>query len=396
MTAVCALTNAVAGGLGWSVVPPLLGVIGADIGLSHASSGFVWGAAPLGSALAAPLGGMLVDGLGPRRVGALALLAGAAACAARAAVHGPAGMALVMFAFGVHAGFGAPAVPKALAAHVPADRVARANGLAVLAYTLTSAAMILVARGVLLPLLGGWRAVMLAVSAVMALAAVLWALGIPEGHAGLVRHAGLADMASLVRNRALGLLAFMQFLSLGVYLALLGLLPLALVEGGLSLDHAGMTVAAWLVAAALASAAGPWASDRIGRRRPFLLGGTAVSGAALCAMALLPPGASSGLLLLAALGGGCFAPLLIVLPLEIPGVGAPRAGAAAGLLMLVGLFGGFLFPVATGWAFQLGGFPGALGFLGIAQLGVLIPAAAFPETGRAARAAVLREVGLLP
>ena len=40
------------------------------------------------------------------------------------------------------------------------------------------------------------------------------------------------------------------------------------------------------------------------------------------------------LLGLSALGGGAFAPLLLVLPLQIEGVGPARAGAALGLLMI--------------------------------------------------------------
>ncbi|HEY6459200.1 MAG TPA: MFS transporter, partial [Polyangiaceae bacterium] len=83
-TALCAMVQAVGGGLGWSVLPPLMPAIAKDLGISHAMGGFVWGAASLGIAIASIAGGAAVDRFGPRRVGALALLAGAVACAARA------------------------------------------------------------------------------------------------------------------------------------------------------------------------------------------------------------------------------------------------------------------------------------------------------------------------
>src|SRR5207248_1255388 len=80
-------------------------LIAKDLGISHGAGGFVWGAAPLGIALASPAAGLAVDRFGARRVAAAALLAGAAACAARALCQGPWSLAFAMFAFGVHIAF---------------------------------------------------------------------------------------------------------------------------------------------------------------------------------------------------------------------------------------------------------------------------------------------------
>ena len=43
-------------------------------------------------------------------------------------------LGLAMLAFGMHVGFVAPAIPKALASHVAANRLARANGVALVGY----------------------------------------------------------------------------------------------------------------------------------------------------------------------------------------------------------------------------------------------------------------------
>src|SRR5690349_4336659 len=80
----CAAMQAVGGGLGWSVTPALMPTIAKDLSLGHAASGFVFGAASLGIALASPFGGAAVDRWGARRVAGLAVLAGGFACAARA------------------------------------------------------------------------------------------------------------------------------------------------------------------------------------------------------------------------------------------------------------------------------------------------------------------------
>ena len=161
-TALAAALQGVGGGLGWSLLPPLMPSIAGELKLSHVASGVVWGMAPLGIALASPLGGAFVDKYGPRRVATWAMLAGALACAARAVAVDAFTLGAAMFAFGAHVGFVAPAIPKALSGHVDTKNLARANGLALLAYTLGTALTVLTARTVLAPAFGGWRPVMVA------------------------------------------------------------------------------------------------------------------------------------------------------------------------------------------------------------------------------------------
>src|SRR5688572_31169431 len=104
-TGLCAMMNGIGGGLGWSLLPPLMAGIATDLRISHAMGGLVWGAAPLGIALASPLGGFAVDRFGPRRVAGVAMIAGALACAARALAVGPWSLAVTMLLFGAHIGF---------------------------------------------------------------------------------------------------------------------------------------------------------------------------------------------------------------------------------------------------------------------------------------------------
>lgn len=384
-TALCAMVQAVGGGLGWSVLPPLMPMIAKELGISHAMGGIVWGAASLGVALSSLLGGAAVDRFGPRRVAGVALIAGALACAARAWAVGPWSLAAAMLIFGAHIGFCAPAIPKALAAHVPMARLARANGIALVGYTLGTAATVVLAPMVLVPLVGGWRPAMLVAAGAMLVASVVWTLLVRDGRtAG--SHATLADVLRLARNGALLRVAGMHFLLFGGYLAMLGLLPRALVEAGMAPAKVGLAIAAWLTAAGVANYAGPWISDRIGRRRPVLVVGGAVAGLALSALAVAPAGLTVPLLVVAALGGGCVAPLLFHLPAELEGVGPARLGAALGLLTLVGQLGGFLLPSLTGSAAQAGGLPAAIGALAVVHLLLLVPALSLRDTRGPARA----------
>jgi predicted MFS family arabinose efflux permease len=285
-----------------------------------------------------------------------------------------------MFAFGAHVGFVAPAIPKALSGHVDTNNLARANGLALLAYTLGTALTVLTARTVLVPAFGGWRPVMVAAGVAMALTGLVWGWKVSD-RTTLSRHARLRDVFALAQNVGLRRTALMHFCLFGGYLALLGTLPRSLLEAGFSAPQMGLAVAGWLLAAAVGNALGPTFSDRLGLRRPFILAGAAISGGALALLAFHPTGPALVLLGVAALGGGCFAPLLLTLPLELPGIGATKAGAAIGLLMLVGQAGGFLLPIVTGVASQHFGFSGALAFLAIVHAAVLLPALRFTETG---------------
>ncbi|MEW6430434.1 MAG: MFS transporter [Myxococcota bacterium] len=159
-TALSATLQAAGGGLGWSLLPPLMPTIAEELGISRAAGGLVWGAAPPGIALASPLGGAAVDRWGARKVAGVAMLVGAVACALRALANGPLALAVLMFLFGLHIGFVAPAIPRALAGHVPVARLGRANGLALHAYTVGAATTMLTARTALAPAFGGWRGAM--------------------------------------------------------------------------------------------------------------------------------------------------------------------------------------------------------------------------------------------
>jgi MFS family permease len=145
----------------------------------------------------------------------------------------------------------------------------------------------------------------------------------------------------------------------------------------MSVTRVGSAIAVWLVCAGIANLAGPWLSDILGVRRPLLVGGAAIAAIALAGVAACAAYAPSKIpifLVIAAIGGGSFAPLLMTLPLELEGIGPARAGAALGFLMLVGQIGGFLLPVGSGAMAQAAGSPAALVALAVGHLLVIVPA----------------------
>ncbi len=380
-TVMCAVLQAVGGGLGWSLVPATMPDIAKDLSLGHASAGGVFGAASLGIALASPFGGAAVDRFGARRVAGIAMFFGAAMCAIRSVSRSASSLAAMMFLFGLHIGFVAPAIPKALAAHVAAARFGRANGVALLSYTLGTALTMVVARTYVLPLFGGWRMTMVAAGVAMAVAAGAWLVLVRDGFVAS-HHASLKSSFVLLKNGSIRRIAMAHFLLFGGYLALLSSLPHALLDAGLDKSKVGTAMAAWLAMAGLANFAGPWISDRLERRRPVILGGSLLAGLALAGVALAPASQKPVFLALAAIGGGCIAPLLLTIPFELPEVGPARGGAALGLLMMLGQVGGFLLPVGVGATAEAAGFRTALLGLAVLHALILLPALGLVETGR--------------
>src|ERR1043166_5776580 len=208
--------QAIGGGMGWSLAAALMPEMAKELGIGAGSMGLVWGAASLGIAIASPRGGASVDRHGARRVGGIAMLFGAAMCAARIFCVGPKSLALAMLLFGLHIGFVAPSIPKALAAAVSPQKLARANGLALLGYTITTASMRLGARTLLSPALG-WRGCMLLAAGLMIAVAIAWLRFVRDGAPG--RHS-IGEMVALAKHRGLARVGAMHFVIFGGYLAL--------------------------------------------------------------------------------------------------------------------------------------------------------------------------------
>jgi MFS family permease len=203
---------------------------------------------------------------------------------------------------------------------------------------------------------------------------------------------GATDTVRLARHRQLLRAAIVWFLDFGGVAALFGLLPRVLAQGGVPRGRLGLAVAAWLTALAAASFFGPWLSDRSARRRPFVVGGALLAAAALGGASLglgrLPAGATTGLLALAALGAGSFAPLLLTIPLELPTTGTARAGAGLGFLVAVGQVGALVVPTLSGAVLEsTGDAATALAGLAVAYATIVLPAAGLREPARRAEPA---------
>lgn len=136
----------------------------------------------------------------------------------------------------------------------------------------------------------GWRESMLVLAAVAALLGILMFLAVPNRQrrrvAGVVRRHPLAGLKSAATNPQTWLCAAIGFAPSSILLAFSGLwaVPWLSTVHGLPVSEAAAIASVvslgWAVGAPLLG----WASDRLGRRKPVILGGMLVSFGALCAI----------------------------------------------------------------------------------------------------------------
>ena len=110
-------------GLATAIIPALFDEIKADLSLTHAQVGIIWGALSFGTLLSAVIGGALGDRLGVKKVIAIGLLGAAVSCGLRAVLTSFWGMTFTMALLGVAAGFIFPNISKAVGMWFPRRRL---------------------------------------------------------------------------------------------------------------------------------------------------------------------------------------------------------------------------------------------------------------------------------
>lgn len=159
----------------------------------------------------------------------------------------------------------------------------------------------------------------------------------PQRH--LTRQSGFAEFRGLLKNRQLVLVFALSFLGLGFFNGLTTWLEGILAPNGISAEDAGLIGGVFILGGIAGAILVPALSDRLRRRKPFLLL------CLICGLALLEPLCSATRVVpamgYAVLLGFAFLPayaLLLAMSEEL--AGAEMAGMATGILMMVGNAGG--------------------------------------------------------
>lgn len=376
-------------------VAPVLSLIRAELGISFAQAGILFSLPVVFMGLFAAPGGRLADRLGTWHAVSLSFLLLIAGGALRALDLGYWWLLMCTVVFSVGIGLAQPSLARLVREGFPHHR-ASATGVYTTGFV-CGAILAASATGPLLAWLGAlsWRGTCLVWAALAGLSLVAWlALGgrgrpatrprANDQPAPPERSGTEADGYSIWRDRTAWLITWF-FLAQGlVFYTVNGWLPSYYQEEGLPLERVGEPLALFNLAMLPVALSVSYVSDRLGARRPFLIGGSLVFLVGQLGLLLWPLEPLWLWTSLMGVGTACVFAISLVLPIDL--VDSRRAAATVSLMLTVGYAGILAGPLALGalrdltGSFQIAWLPnvaisGAMLVLGLAM----------PETARGLR-----------
>jgi len=331
-------------------MPPLFSEITEQIPLTKAQMGTIMGVITLASLFFAPIGGALSDKLGARWAFGIAAIIVALSGGFRYVAGSVNDLIVCMFLIGAGMAMYAPNLPKALGNWFPKKDLAMANGISISGMGIGGAIAMVTAKSVLSPSFGGWRGTMVFLGGLVLLVAILWMIVYRdrplEGAAQRKKLNVFQNFKDVLKVKDIWLISIYYGLNMISLLAVVTLLPITLEERGV--ENAGGMVGIMMGATVVFNILGGMLSDRVGKRKPFLLICAVVFGLCVLGFANFTGIALMVVLAIAGAAMGTIAPVLMSVPVEMEGIGTALAGSAVGFIFMLGNTGGFVGPVVAG------------------------------------------------
>lgn len=354
-------------------IPPLVGPISEELGLSRSAMGSVLGAWPLVYIALAIPAGALIDRFGLRRSLAAGIALVALSGLLRAFAFDFATMFLAIAAFGLGGPFISIGAPKLISVWFDDKERRTAMGVYMTASPIGRIVALATANSVLMRVYASsWRLTLATYGGAAGLAAIAWWLlardppQADEGDGKPSFASGLKVFPVLLRIRVVQVILV---ISVGSFMFNHGLnnwLPAILNSRGLSASEAGIWAALPIVAGLAATMVIPRLATPQRRMTILITSFLAAGGAALVIGTASGAALMPGLLVLGVASRGIM-PVIMLTLMDAPQVGASRMGAAGGLYFTAGEVGGVLGPLMVGVVADVtGGFLG--GILTLASL----------------------------
>ncbi|MBW7835057.1 MAG: MFS transporter [Sphingomonadales bacterium] len=345
--------------MSYSCLPPLFSQISQDIPLSKVQMGMIYGVVSLAAAGFALIGGVLSDIIGSRRAIGGALLTVAVFGGMRTFADSVTELTALTFIVGLALALIPPNVAKVLSVRFPQSELGRAYGIVLTAVPIGVGLGIATGASVLAPNFGGWRGVMEFVAFNCLMMGVFWLLVFQEKKLASDEQGKLRMIAENIKAvfpiKDLWRIAVFSccfFFAMG---SLMSLLPIVLEERGIARSGELASLIMW--ASVLGSPLGGVASDKIGKRKPFLIIPAIVMGLCIPLFLLLTGISLTLLLLIAGFASGMILPIMLTTLIGLERIGVSHIATAVGLVMMVGNTVGFTGPIISGALIDLSGSP---------------------------------------
>jgi cyanate permease len=338
-------------GLILTSIPPMVNIIASDLSLSYSQMGVILGSVIIMYIpLAVPIG-VFIDRIGQKKMISAGLLLISSSAALRAFVISFETLFLVVFLFG----FGGPTISVGLAKVTAASFEGRERGLASGIYMtgaiIGSATALAATNSVIMPIVSTWRNVFAFYGGVGLVIALGWILLARDSKTSLepMTSFPLKEMVkALLGNKQVWLVAIIGSAGFFTFYGFANWLPTILEAKGMNPVDAGFwsSLPSWL--GLIGSVILPGMA-KPGLRKPviiimYLIQGTCILGSGLSfGVPLLVSLIIYGLL------SGANLPLMLVVMMDLPEVGAEYTGVASGLLFSIGASIGVIGPILVGF-----------------------------------------------
>ncbi len=345
-------------GLIYTATAPLVTPIMRDLNLTYAQMGAITGAWQLTYVFSAQPLGLLVDRIGVYRSLLLGTLVMATSSVLRSFATGFEGLFVSVALFGIGGPMVSIGTPKLVSIWFMGRERGTATGINASGSSVGSITALGLTNSMVLPLVGNWRNVFFAYGIFGFSVALIWLLF--GGRNSLQsnsktpaeleeRNRSRSTAREVLRRRGVWLIVVIGVVFFLTSHGLQNWLPKILELRGFSAIDAGYATSLMTLAGILGSVFLPLFVYRSKSRRKLLAFVLIVSG-----FSILLIGVGEGLLLWAGmLSAGFFTralmPVLTMMLMDMPGVGAERMGTVGGLFFSVGEVGGFLGPFLMGY-----------------------------------------------
>ncbi len=331
-------------------MPVLFKEIAADLGLSMVAIGAIWGMDPLAGVFVGLPGGLLADRFGVKNT----LIVLCFLCGVLGALRGLSNNFLslsgTMFLFGLVVAMVPSVVPKVTAVWFSRRHLNITNALINVAWSIGAMTGTMLSATIFSPLFGSWRYVLLLFGVPSMIVGLLW---LWTGKEPVKSELSITDLKEVsfrqalfhvIRLKEVWLIGLISLTQWGANTGLIGYLPLYLRTIGWTPTLADGAITILIGVSCIGIIPTIYLSDRFGSKIGVLFLSILIMSVSLGLLSIVHGPAIWGLLILVSFFRSGGSALLIVLTIEMKGVGSTYGGTAIGLASTMGMFGAFIAP----------------------------------------------------